>query len=103
MRNIRLAFFLTSAFCFVAGMAGIIAMQVMEYQARQSLPPEMQTPEAIYTYYDGAVCLGCDVAQIAFGAIGLVSGLLVLACWGIYEITGGNFKKVFGDFVSLMR
>lgn len=93
MKNVRLAFFLTSAFCFVAGMTGVIAMWVMEYRASQALPPEMRTPEAIQACCDGSVCLGCDVAGMAFGAMGLVSSLLVFACWGIYELITGISRK----------
>jgi len=81
----RIFFVIATILCLGLGLAGFVYMTVLEHQARQELPPEMRTPEAIQMYYDGAVCLICDISRIfiAFFSIGL--GSIILLCWGIYE------------------
>jgi hypothetical protein len=93
MSDSRKAFLFTSIFCFGLGIIGVMAMTIMEFQARQTLPPAMQTPEAIQSLYDGAVCLSCGLNRIVFGILGFGSGILVLLFWGIYETVGGIRKQ----------
>ena len=94
MSDLRKAFLFTSILCFGIGIVGVVAMTTMEYQARQALPPEMQTPEAVQSLYDGAVCLSCDLNRIMFAILGFGSGIIVLLFWGIYEVIGGIWKRL---------
>ncbi|MBC7900821.1 MAG: hypothetical protein H7070_12310 [Saprospiraceae bacterium] len=61
-------------------------MEILENQARQQLPPDMQTTEAIEAYYDGAVCLACDFASIGIAFLSICLGAILLLLWGIYEL-----------------
>jgi hypothetical protein len=94
MNESRGAFLFTCILCFGLGIIGVVAMTIMEFQARQTLPPEMQTPEAIQSIYDGAVCLSCDLNRTMFGILGFGSGILVLMFWGIYEVVRGRPSEV---------
>ncbi len=78
------------ALCVGCAIVGVIAMTIMEAQARWALPPEMRTPEAIQYNFDGAVCLKCDIFRMFFVIFGFgLAGILTLL-WVIYEaVTGG--------------
>ena len=86
MNDGRKVFVISSVLCFGLGFVGVIYMTVLEYQARLELPPEMQTPEAIQMYYDGAVCLSCDISRIFFALLSIGLGIIILLGWGIYEV-----------------
>jgi hypothetical protein len=66
--------------CFLAAFVSVLIGFIAERIARSKLPPEMQTPEAIQYYYDGAVCLTCEFGGwfvgFLFVAIGIVSVIL---------------------------
>ncbi len=65
MNDIRKFFAFLSVVSFGFGLISIMVAYLLEFQARQELPPEMRTPEAIHKYYDGSVCLGCEAIGIA--------------------------------------
>jgi cytochrome bd-type quinol oxidase subunit 1 len=83
---VRRVFFILSVFVMIATLSGIIALTVMEYQARAALPPHEQTAEAIASIYDGAVCLACDYGRIFIVMLGPLAFVAVLIGWGIYEV-----------------
>ena len=82
---VRRVFFILSVFVMIATLGGIIALTVMEHQARAALPPDEQTAEAIATLYDGAVCLKCDLSRYLLFISGSLAFVTVLIGWGIYE------------------
>ena len=45
----------------------------------------MRTPEAIQYYYDGSVCLGCDISATILLTLFFTIGTFVAILWGIYE------------------
>jgi hypothetical protein len=65
MNDARKFCVISTGLSFAFGILLLIYFNYLEYQARQDLPPEMRTPEALQSYYDGSVCLGCDVAGIS--------------------------------------
>ena len=76
-------FAISTALGFGLGIIFIAYFNYLEYQARQNLPPEMRTPEAIQNIYDGAVCLGCDAAGAALFILFSAIGTLTAVDWGI--------------------
>ena len=85
MTDARRFFVLSTALSFGLGITSFLYFYFLEYQARQNLSPEMKTPEAIQKYYDGAVCLGCDIAAILLLAVFFAVGIMMLVLWGFYE------------------
>ena len=85
MSDGRKFFIFTAAFFFGLGILFPLYFVYLEHQARQELPPEMRTPEAIQKYYDGSVCLGCDISGIASFMIFSAVGIFIVIIWGIYE------------------
>lgn len=77
-------------FCFGLGLSAKIVSFILEHQARQELSPEMRTPEAIQYHYDGAVCLGCDIAGIGLMILFFALGVFIAVVWGIYEAFSNN-------------
>ena len=63
-------------------------MYAGEWIARRKLPAEMQTPEAIQKYYDGAVCWECDYGGGILILFGLSSAVTVLLVWPLIEVAG---------------
>lgn len=101
MNDARKLFSLGAVLCLVIAVVGIATMTIMEYQARQALPPEEQTVEAIASLYDGAVCLWCDISRIWFAMFGFASVTAVLFGWGIYEAIRGIWERSSKkDFVT---
>lgn len=86
MNDYRKAFLVILVLALIITIAGIVGMSVMEYQARAALPIDQQNAKAIAEMYDGAVCLGCDLARMSFAMFGSAFVVLALFCWGIYEI-----------------
>lgn len=85
MSATRKTFIISAAFFFGLGVLFLVYFIYLEHQARQELPPEMRTPEAIQYYYDGSVCLGCDISGMISFMIFSSIGILILIIWGIYE------------------
>jgi hypothetical protein len=86
MTDARKFFVLSTPLSFGLGIASFVYFYYLEYEARQKLSPEMKTPEAIQKYYDGSVCLGCDIAGIGLMLLFFALGILTTVLWGIYEI-----------------
>ncbi len=93
MNDARKAFLIAAGLCFVIAVSGVISMSIMEYQARQALPPEEQTADALATLYDGAVCLGCDISRMWFAMFGFASVTAILLGWGIYEAVSRSRRR----------
>ena len=85
MTTARKIFLILSVVSIVTTLSGVLVLTGMEYQARAALPPEEQTVEAIYQYYDGAVCMSCDYGRVFIALIGSTAFLTVLFVWGVYE------------------
>lgn len=83
---VRRVFFMLSVFLLIATLGGIIALTVMENQARAVLPAHEQTAEAIASLYDGAVCLRCAYGRVFLVMLGSFAIGTVLTGWGIYEL-----------------
>jgi len=75
-----------SGFCLLLTIGGALLMYVGEWLERRKLPPEMQTPEAIQKYYDGAVCLACDLGGGVMILIGISSMIAVFLVWSLVEV-----------------
>lgn len=71
----------------VLGIAGILVSVGGESYARSQLPPDLNSPEAIQYYYDGAVCLGCQIIGAAIFFIALALGGMTSLVWIVYEFT----------------
>jgi uncharacterized protein YneF (UPF0154 family) len=80
MKNTSKALAIATTICFALGIGFFLYFHFLEYQARQKLPPEMRTPEAIQALYDGSVCLGSDISATLsltlFFAIGIFIAVL---------------------------
>ena len=85
MKNTSKAFAISTTICFGLGIAFFLYFHFLEYQARQKLPPEMRTPEAIQNIYDGSVCLGCDISAMILLILFFAIGTFVTVLWGMYE------------------
>jgi hypothetical protein len=83
MPDAKRFFAISATLSFGLGIVFLAYFNYLEYQARQDLPPEMRTPEAIQYYYDGSVCLGCDVAGAALFILFSAIGTLTAGLWGI--------------------
>ena len=94
MSDLRKAFLIAAALCYGLGVVGVIAMSVMEYQARQTLPPDLRSAEAIEQIYDGEACLGCGTNQIVIGAAGFIFGSLFLSGFLISSISEIRSAKI---------
>ena len=79
---------LSLGFAFV----GVIAMTIMEEQARWALPAEMRTPKAIQDQYDGAVCLACDIYRSLFALFGFGFAGIISLLWVVYEAVTRGIK-----------
>ena len=86
MNRARKIFLIVLALALIATISGVVTMTVMEYQARAALPAAEQNAQAIAQFYDGAVCLGCDLMRFAIEIFGSAFVVLTAFCWGVYEI-----------------
>ena len=86
MKTARKVFLVSALGFFIVTVAGIVAMTLMEHNARMALPSEQQTPEAIERLYDGAVCLACDLWRIFIAMFGSIVVIGTLLLWGLSEI-----------------
>ena len=86
MKYLRAAFGVILGFWVLLGVATTLLMFVGEWAARRRLPPEMRTPEAIYKYYDDAVCLACSLNGGMILVLSIVAALGVLMIWMLIEI-----------------
>jgi len=77
-------FAISTLLCFGLGIGFFVYFNYLEYQARQALPPEMRTPEAIQNIYDGSVCLGCDITGMILLILFFAIGILTAVSCGIY-------------------
>ena len=84
MNDARKIFAISTGLSFAFGILSLIYFNYLEYQARQDLPPEMRTPEALQ-FYDGSVCLGCDISGIGLLFLFCGLGSFFALIWGIYE------------------
>ena len=76
------------AACFLLlSIGGAVLMYVGEWMERRKLPAEMQTPEAIQKYYDGAVCLGCQLGGGILILVGIGSTITVMLVWSLIEVS----------------
>ena len=75
-----------SGFFLLLTIGGALFMYVGEWIERRKLPPEMQTPDAIQKYYDGAVCLACDFGGGILILIGISSMITVFLVWSLVEV-----------------
>jgi hypothetical protein len=71
---------------FGLGIFFFLYFNYLEYQARQTLPPEMRTPEAIQNVYDGTVCLSCDIAGTGLMFLFSAIGIFIAVLWGTYTV-----------------
>ena len=85
MKNTSKAFAIATTICFGLGIGFFLYFHFLEYQARQKLPPEMRTPEAIQAFYDGSVCLGCDVSATIVLILFFAIGIFIAVLRGIHE------------------
>jgi len=85
MKSTSKAFAISTAICFGLGIGFFLYFHFLEYQARQKLPTEMRTPEAIQRIYDGSVCLGCDISATILLILFFAIGTFIAVLWGIYE------------------
>jgi len=85
MTDTRKFFVISAALNFGLGLLFLVYFNYLEYQARQELSPEMRTPEAIQSIYDGSVCLGCDISATILLILFSVIGTFIAVSWGIYE------------------
>lgn len=76
-------FAISTTLSFGLGIIFFAYFNYLEYQERQNLPAEMRTTEAIQYYYDGSVCLGCDVAGAVLFILFSAIGTLTAVGWGI--------------------
>ena len=74
------------AFCVAVGVAGISIAVGGEWNARRQLPPGMRSPEAIQYYFDGSVCLSCEM----WGFMLMVAAF-IMAC-------GAGLIGLFSEF-----
>lgn len=74
----------SAALGFGSGIISRVYFQYLEHQARQGLPPELRTPEAIESIYDGAVCLSCETTGTVLSLLFFSIGFLALISWGIF-------------------
>lgn len=88
----RKAYAIVLAGCVVLGISGVLTSVVGEWHARRQLPPEMQSPEAIQYYYDGAVCLGCGIMGFITVAWAIIMGVLFAIIWLLLELA--EFSKI---------
>jgi len=82
----RKAYAIALTGCVVLGVAGVLIGVIGEWHARRQLPPEMQSPEAIQYYYDGAVCLGCGIMGFIIVAWAIIMGILFAVIWLLLEL-----------------
>lgn len=85
MKNTRKALAISITICLGLAILFLVYSRYLEYQARQQLPPGMKTPEAIQYYYDGSVCLSCDIAGMALFILFTAIAAIIAIVWGIYE------------------
>lgn len=85
-----------AGFSLLISICGALLMYLGEWIERSKLPPEMQTPEAIQKYYDGAVCLACDFGGGILILTGISSAITVLLAWSLMEL-GGTSKALDRD------
>ena len=45
----------------------------------------MKTPEAIQKYYDGAVCLGCDISEMISLLLFFAVGIIIVVLCAFYS------------------
>jgi hypothetical protein len=86
MREARRFFIISSAVSFALGVFFFAYFNYLEYSARQALPPEMRTSEAIRNVYDGAVCPSCEMAGTGLLFLFFAIGTLIAFFWGIYGV-----------------
>ena len=87
-------FFFTAVVLIGVTLVSVIALSVLEDQARQALPAAEQTASVIQSKYDGAVCLNCDIYRMAILIFGLMGTGIVILCWGIYESVAVGARKL---------
>ena len=85
MKNTSKALAIATTICFALGIGFFLYFHFLEYQARQYLPPEMRTPEAIQALCDGSVCLGCDISATISLTVFFVIGIFIAVLRGIHE------------------
>lgn len=94
MKDTSKAFAISTILCFGLGIGFFLYFHFLEHQARQNLPPDMRTPEAIQNVYDGSVCLGCDISAMILLLLFLGIGTVIAISWGIYEAFSSRQKTV---------
>jgi len=86
MTDTRKFFVISAALNFGLGLLFLVYFNYLEYQARQELSPDMRTPEAIQKYFDGSVCLGCDIPGMVLMLLFFSIGIFAILLWTAYEI-----------------
>ena len=74
------------ALIFGLAFVSILIGAITERVARLNLPPEHQTPEAIQYYYDGAVCLLCEVDGWFVAFLIIVCGVIALVLYAFVDL-----------------
>jgi hypothetical protein len=85
MKDTNKGFAISAGICFVLGIGFFLHFQFLEHQARQNLPFGMKTPEAIQKYYDGSVCLGCDISGMILLSLFFGIGIIIVVLSRFYS------------------
>ena len=79
----------------VLGIAGVLVSVIGEWHARRQLTPEIQSPEAIQHYFDGAACLGCGLMGFMMVASAIFMGILFALIWLLLEFAESRKSSEF--------